>query len=65
MIGGALLIVGFSQAADNGFGNPSAYSVIIVGFLAMVGAVLNFLFTKRNAIIPAVSSSGHGNRDIS
>jgi hypothetical protein len=54
MVGGALLIVGFSEAADNGFGKPASFAVILVGFLAMVAAVINFLFTKRNAIIPAV-----------
>ena len=55
MAGGTLLIVGFSEAADIGFGDPSAYAVIAGGFIALTGAVINFLFTKRNAIIPAVS----------
>ncbi|CAD6564136.1 MAG: hypothetical protein TREMPRED_003874 [Tremellales sp. Tagirdzhanova-0007] len=53
MAGGTLLIVGFSEAADIGFGDPSAYAVIAGGFIALTGAVINFLFTKRNAIIPA------------
>ncbi len=54
MAGGALLIVGFSQAADNGFGERSSYGVIIGGVVALIAAIVNFLFTKRNAIIPAV-----------
>ena len=55
MVGGGLLIVGFSQAADDGFDSKLAYPIIIVGVLGMIGAVANFLTTKRNAIIPAVS----------
>jgi len=53
MSGGALLIVGFSQAADLGWGNPTAYGVIIGGVVSLAAAVVNFLTTKRNAIIPA------------
>ena len=55
MAGGALLIVGFAQAADYGFGVPGAYAVIIAGVVVMGAAIINFLFTKRNAIVPAVS----------
>jgi hypothetical protein len=57
MAGGALLIVGFAKAADEGFDSPDAYGVIIGGGVAMILAIVNCLFTKRTAIIPAVSQS--------
>jgi hypothetical protein len=55
MAGGALLVVGFAFAADHGFSEPSSYGCIAAGCGVMVLAILNCLFTKRNAIIPAVS----------
>ena len=57
MAAGALLVVGFAQAADNGFNLPSTYGIIIGGVVAFALAVANCLYTKRNAIIPAVSYS--------
>ena len=56
MTGAALLILGFSTAADVGFDAPRAYAVIIVAFIVLAVAVYHFLTTKRNAIVPAVSS---------
>ncbi|KAK1923520.1 major facilitator superfamily domain-containing protein [Papiliotrema laurentii] len=53
IIGTALLVVGFAQAADFGFGNASAYGVIIAGALLFALAIVNCLYTKRVAIIPA------------
>ncbi|KAK8858940.1 hypothetical protein IAR55_003171 [Kwoniella newhampshirensis] len=53
MSGAALIIVGFSIAADDGFGTPSAYGVIIGGAVVVTLAVIHFLTTKRNAIVPA------------
>ncbi|ODO00769.1 hypothetical protein L198_03096 [Cryptococcus wingfieldii CBS 7118] len=53
MMSSALLIVGFSRAADFGFDAPSSYAIIIAGGVILILAVLNFLFTQRNAIIPA------------
>ncbi|WWC95488.1 hypothetical protein V866_002352 [Kwoniella sp. B9012] len=53
MIASGLLIVGFSRAADFGFGQPASYGIIIAGAVVFVAAVVNFLTTKRNAIIPA------------
>lgn len=50
----ALLIVGFANAADYGFDEPSAYGVIAAGGVMFGLAVVNMLYTKRNAIIPAV-----------
>lgn len=58
MIAGALLIVGFSEAADYGFSTPRAYAIIIVGAFFFCLSVAHFLTTKRVAIIPAVSLSG-------
>lgn len=52
MAAAALLIVGFSNAADHGFGDKSAYPIIIVGAVCLVGAIVDFFVTKRNAIIP-------------
>lgn len=49
----ALLIVGFSRAADYGFGTPTSYGIIIAGAVVFVAAIVNFLMTKRNAIIPS------------
>ena len=57
IIGTALLVVGFAQAADFGFGNASAYGVIIAGALLFALAIVNCLYTKRVAIIPAVSTT--------
>ncbi|WWC65962.1 uncharacterized protein I303_108584 [Kwoniella dejecticola CBS 10117] len=53
MAASALLIVGFSRAADFGFGQPATYGVIIAGAVVFLAAIANFLTTKRNAIIPA------------
>ncbi|WVQ80703.1 hypothetical protein IAT38_002808 [Cryptococcus sp. DSM 104549] len=53
MSGAALLIVGFSTAADEGFSEPKAYAVIIAGAVVVTVSVIHFLTTKRNAIIPA------------
>jgi hypothetical protein len=55
MAAGALLIVGFSEAADYGFHTPRAYAVIAVGAVFFCLAIVHFLTTKRVAIIPAVS----------
>ena len=54
MAAGALLIVGFSEAADYGFHTPRAYAVIVVGALFFIAAIAHFMTTKRVAIIPAV-----------
>jgi hypothetical protein len=54
LVASALLIVGFSTAADHGFKTPSAYGVIIAGAVILAVAVWHYLTTKRNALIPAV-----------
>jgi hypothetical protein len=56
MAAGALLIVGFSEAADYGFHTPRAYAVIAVGAVFFCAAIAHFMTTKRVAIIPAVST---------
>ncbi|WVN85117.1 uncharacterized protein L203_100259 [Cryptococcus depauperatus CBS 7841] len=53
VIAAPLVIVGFSTAADEGFGAKKAYAVIITGIGIMALAVIHFLTTKKNAIIPA------------
>ncbi|WWC92921.1 uncharacterized protein L201_007884 [Kwoniella dendrophila CBS 6074] len=53
MVASALLIVGFSRAADYGFGTGSTYGVILAGAVLLIAAIAHFLNTKRNAIIPA------------
>ncbi|WVF68426.1 hypothetical protein IAT40_003191 [Kwoniella sp. CBS 6097] len=53
MASSAMIIIGFSHAADYGFGQPASYGVIIGGAVTFLLAVANFLTTKRNAIIPA------------
>ncbi|WVQ79303.1 hypothetical protein IAT38_001400 [Cryptococcus sp. DSM 104549] len=53
MISLGLLIVGFSRAADNGFGAPSSYGILIAGGVVFFLAVGHCMFTKRNAVIPA------------
>lgn len=55
MSGAALLVVGFSQAADFGWSDPTAYGVIIAGAVLLAAAITNCLFTKRVAVIPAAS----------
>lgn len=59
----ALMIVGFSTAADHGFDTPAAYAVIIVGLILLGVSIVHFLTTKRNAIIPRVRvpASGRSN----
>ena len=54
MTAAALLIVGFSTAADDGFGAPGAYGVIIAGAVVAVGAIVHSLTTKKNAVLPRV-----------
>ncbi|WWD20193.1 hypothetical protein CI109_104669 [Kwoniella shandongensis] len=53
MASSALLIVGFSRAADYGFGDTSTYGIIIAGAVVFVLVIVNCLLTKRNAVIPA------------
>lgn len=53
LISCALLIIGFSRAADYGFDTPASYGIIIAGAVVFIAAVINFLITKRNAIIPS------------
>jgi hypothetical protein len=55
MAGGSIFIVGFAIAADHGFGRPDSYALIVVGTVLLGLSVVNFLYTKRNAVIPAVS----------
>ncbi|TXT13334.1 hypothetical protein VHUM_00701 [Vanrija humicola] len=53
MVGGALLITGFSWAADHGFNTSPAIAMIVVGGVLLLLTVVNSLYTKRNAVIPA------------
>ncbi|WWC89598.1 uncharacterized protein L201_004523 [Kwoniella dendrophila CBS 6074] len=53
MAAAALVVVGFSNAADYGFGSKTAYGVIIGGVVTTAIAVIHFLTTKKNAVIPA------------
>lgn len=53
MVSGSLLIVGFSFAADHGFGYKPAIALIVVGGVLFICAIINCLFTKRLAVIPA------------
>lgn len=55
MIGSALLIVGFSFAADHGFEYKPSIALIVVGGVMFCAAIANCLVTKRTAVIPAVS----------
>lgn len=55
MVGAALTIVGFAHAADYGFAVPSSYGVFTAGVALLVLAIINCLYTKRTAVIPAVS----------
>ncbi|KAK1925865.1 major facilitator superfamily domain-containing protein [Papiliotrema laurentii] len=52
MVGAALLIVGFANAADFGFGGPTSYAFIVSGGVVIIGAIVHSLTTTRNAIIP-------------
>ncbi|ORX37282.1 major facilitator superfamily domain-containing protein [Kockovaella imperatae] len=52
MASAALLIVGFSTAADHGFGAPGAYGVIIAGVVVAALAIVHSLTTKKNAVLP-------------
>ncbi|WVW83606.1 hypothetical protein I302_105627 [Kwoniella bestiolae CBS 10118] len=53
MAAAALVVVGFSNAADEGFGSKTAFPVIIGGVAVTVLSIIHFLTTKKNAIIPA------------
>jgi hypothetical protein len=48
-----MMIIGFSTAADEGFGVPHAYAVIVAGVVVVAASIVHFMTTKRNAIIPA------------
>lgn len=52
MSGCACLVVGFSFAADHGWGYKTTIALLAVGGTLFVSSLFNFLFTKRNAIIP-------------
>lgn len=53
MVGCALLVVGFAGASDNGWGNKQTIAMLVVGLVLFAASLVNFLLTKRNAIIPA------------
>lgn len=53
--GAALLIVGFANAADFGFGGKTAYSFLAAGGAITVLSVVHSLTTKQNAILPPAS----------
>ncbi|WWC70488.1 uncharacterized protein I206_104439 [Kwoniella pini CBS 10737] len=53
MAASALIVVGFSNAADAGFDSKSAYGVIIGGVITTALTVAHCVTTKKNAIIPA------------
>lgn len=57
-----LVIVGFANAADYGFGTPKAYAVFTAGIVVYVGFGFHIFTTKRVAIIPPVSL--HQSTDI-
>lgn len=50
-----LIIVGFSTAADEGFGHARSYGVIVAGAVVGAVAIVYEFYTKRNPIIPPVS----------
>ncbi|KAK8864562.1 hypothetical protein IAR55_001812 [Kwoniella newhampshirensis] len=50
--GSILIIIGFSNAADHTFSQPSAYGTIIGGVIAMAGAIINFFYTERVPLCP-------------
>ena len=52
--GTALLIVGFANAADFGFGGPTAYGFLAAGGAITILTIVHSLTTKRNAILPPV-----------
>lgn len=56
MVASALLIVGFSGAADKGF-TPKDYGIIGAGVAVLILLLVHVLYTKRNAIIPTVRVS--------
>ncbi|KAI5455350.1 hypothetical protein NCC49_000164 [Naganishia albida] len=52
MSGCACLVVGFSFASDHGWGYKATVALLAVGGTLFCSSLVNFLFTKRNAIIP-------------
>jgi hypothetical protein len=58
MAAAALLVVGFANAADFGFGQASSYAFLAVGGALAIAAVVHSLTTKRNAIFPRVCAAG-------
>lgn len=52
MSGCACLVVGFSSASDNGWGQKQTIALLVVGFVLFVASLVNFMVTKRNAIVP-------------
>ena len=49
------MVVGFSNAADQGFDQAESYGMIIGGVVLLAAAIVNCLYTKRIPIIPPVS----------
>lgn len=52
MAGCACLVVGFTNASDEGWGAKKTIVLLVVGFVLFCASIVNFLLTKRNAIIP-------------
>lgn len=52
MSGCACLVVGFSFASDHGWGDKATIALLVVGGVLFASSLVNFLVTKRNAIIP-------------
>lgn len=52
MAGCACLVVGFASASDNGWGQKQTIALLVVGCVLFIASLVNFLVTKRNAILP-------------
>lgn len=52
MAGCACLVVGFANASDSGWGEKATIALLVVGLVLFIASLVNFLLTKRNAIIP-------------
>lgn len=48
----AMLCVGFATASDNGWSDKTTIGLVVAGGVTFAAAIVNFLYTSRNAIIP-------------
>jgi hypothetical protein len=47
-----MLVIGFSTVTDSGWSDKATITLLVLGFVAAILAVVNFFFTPRTPLVP-------------